>query len=261
MKEAIYNSIGSNYNHARAADPYLLERISELLKWKKDGKYLDIGCGTGNYTSALSQKGLEIIGVDPSEIMLKEAYKKGDNVLWVKGQAESLPFNDEHFDGILGTLTLHHWSDLEKGFQELHRVVKSSGKVVFFIATPEQTDRYWLKHYFPDIIRKSVDALPSMNKIQAAAKKAGFSLELTEKYEVKEDLKDHFFYVGKHDPTLYFDDQIRNGISSFSALSNKKEVELGLEQLKKDINSGTFADIKNSYAHDEGDYLFAVFEN
>ena len=57
--EAKYDKIGINYNLTRKADNYLTERLYALLNPDKSGIYLDIGCGTGNYTIEFQKKGLD----------------------------------------------------------------------------------------------------------------------------------------------------------------------------------------------------------
>lgn len=54
---AIYNEIGSGYDTTRRADPEILNRLVNLIPLNKDGFYLDVGCGTGNYTAELSKLG------------------------------------------------------------------------------------------------------------------------------------------------------------------------------------------------------------
>jgi len=88
----------------------------------------------------------------------------------------------------------------------------------------------------------------------------GFNKINIEKYEIQPDLKDHFLYIGKHDPTKYLNPDVRQVISSFSSLANKEEVEIGLLTLKEDIDSGAILKIIKSYENDEGDYLFLIAE-
>ena len=58
MSTPIYDKIGSNYNSTRRADSYIAGRLYELMVTDKEGSYIDIGCGTGNYLGALSAMGL-----------------------------------------------------------------------------------------------------------------------------------------------------------------------------------------------------------
>ena len=69
-----------------------------------------------------------------------------------------------------------------------------------------------------------------------------------------------FGYAGKHNPEIYFDPVIRNGISAFSLLADEGEVISGLAELRTCIDSGQFEAIKKQYENDLGDYLFIVLK-
>jgi len=252
----VYDQIGSGYNATRQADPYIAERLFQLLGPTGGGVYLDIGCGTGNYTLALADKGIRFYGVEPSNKMLDVARSRSSDITWVEGVAGRLPFKDAHFDGAIATLTIHHWKDLHKGFGELYRVLKSNTRLVIFTATPEQMQGYWLNYYFPAMMESSIRQMPSFETVSDALTTAGFVLAGTEKYNIQDDLQDLFLYAGKNKPELYFDENIRAGISSFSALANAAEVERGLMQLRGDIDSGRFNCIRSKFANSPGDYLF-----
>lgn len=261
----IYNKIGLTYNSTRQADPYLMERMYLLLCLhqadRRNKEYLDIGCGTGNYTVALAQKkGLKFTGVDPSEVMLKEARAKSKEINWMQGTAENIPVKDGAFAGAIAILTTHHWQDIGKGFKELYRVLQPGSKLVIFTSPPEQMYSYWLNHYFERIIKASSANMLTLEAMGSLGTKAGFNFVQVENYFVKPDLKDLFLQSGKHDPEIYFREEIRKGISSFAALANKEEVEKGLIQLRIDIDSGKFEEIKKQYESDKGDYCFVVFE-
>lgn len=260
LKDPVYDSIGTGYNTTRQADPYLLSRLMHLLGCERDGKYLDIGCGTGNYTVALANSGIDIVGLDPSKKMLEGARSRSSAITWLEGAAEQIPAKNESFDGIVATLTIHHWSDINASFREIHRVLKPRGKAVFFTSTPAQMNGYWLNHYFPAMMRHSSQKMPSVEAISASAFAASLEIAATEKYFVKDDLKDMFLHAGKNRPSLYFDEKIRAGISSFALFSVRSEVEEGLAKLKSDIDSGAFAAIHRRYENDLGDYLFVVFQ-
>lgn len=253
-----YNIIGQDYNQTRKADSYLFNQLLHHLNPNKKDQYLDIGCGTGNYTSEFHKLGYQFIGVDPSDQMLSKAKAKFPEMDWRIGAAAKTNLKNESVDGIVGTLTIHHWPGLKGGFEGLFKVLKTNGKMVIFTSTPKQMDGYWLNHYFPKMLEASKAQMPALNDVKHAIVEAGFKIIKTEEYSVKPDLKDQFLYCGKHDPSLYFKPEIRNGISSFRSLSNAEEVAVGLEQLQADIESGEINKIKKQYENDLGDYLYVI---
>ena len=255
-RNILYDNIGVGYNSTRQADPYIAEKLVQLLLPNPNGLYLDIGCGTGNYTIALANGGVNFYGIEPSEKMLNIACSRNDKVNWLLGLAEQIPVNNNMFDGAIATLTIHHWADINKAFEEIYRVLNHNSKFVIFTSTPEQLKGYWLNNYFPKMLGASMLQMPSFESIEKTAIEAGFVITNTEKYFIQDDLKDHFLYAGKNRPELYLDEEIRKGISSFSALSNAEEVQSGLSKLRSDINLNRFKEIKEKYDNTLGDYLF-----
>ena len=255
---AKYDSQSITYNRTRKADPYLRGRLLNLLDAKKNEVVLDIGCGTGNYTIELENNGLKMIGIDPSSGMLEKAKMKGSKVKWLNGKVENIPLENESVDHVIGSLTIHHWNDLKKGFQEVNRVLRPGGKTVIFTATPKQMEGYWLNHYFPKMMKSSMSQMPDLDLAIKLMEDSGFRIIKNEKYFIKEDLQDLFLYSGKHNPSLYFDPEIRNGISSFSLLANKNEVHTGLQSIKVDLSSGIIHNVIGDYSNNEGDYLFII---
>ncbi len=253
-----YDKIGINYNRTRKADPLIARRILHHLAPTVNGKYLDIGCGTGNYTNEFQQKGFQFIGIDPSQTMLEKAKALNQAIDWRIGQAEKTGLPENYIEGITASLTIHHWTNLGNGFVELARALKPGGRIVIFTATPKQMKGYWLNHYFPNMLEDSINQMPSWDSIERGLAKSGIKIIETEKYFIKPDLKDFFLYCGKENPALYFNEQIRRGISSFSALANQDDVKTGLSKLSEDINSGKIDAIMDEYKHDAGDYLFVV---
>ena len=253
-----YDTIGKGYNRTRQADNYLTARTLFHLKPKKEKIYLDIGCGTGNYTNEFHRLGFEFIGIDPSQKMLEKAKLKNENIDWRIGTAEETQLPNESVDGVIASLTIHHWKNLEKAFSELKRVIKPNSRIVVFTSTPNQMEGYWLNYYFPIMMKVSIVQMPSLEKVKTAMEKAGFEFLETEEYFIQPNLQDKFLYSGKHNPETYFEEKIRNGISSFCNLSNKVEIEQGLKKLRLDIDSGKIGKIINNYANNLGDYLYII---
>ncbi|WP_297761181.1 class I SAM-dependent methyltransferase [uncultured Muriicola sp.] len=255
---AKYDTIGIDYNATRKADPYLFQQLLSHLNPQKEGIYLDIGCGTGNYTDEFQKMGYSFIGIDPSKEMLKQARVRNQDIVWKMGTAEKTGLDENSVDGVVAFLTLHHWTNIENSFLELARILKPNGQIVIFTSTPEQMEGYWLAQYFPKMLIASKVKMPLLQNIEKAMKKAGIQLEKTTPYFVGRDLKDLFLYAGKHNPELYFDKKVRHGISSFNSLANKEEVANGLLALKKDISSGKIHEIIKSYENTLGDYLYVT---
>lgn len=258
MKEVKYHRIGRGYNQTRKADPYLTSRMKHYLNLQKEGVYLEIGCGTGNYTNALSEDTFHFIGIDPSEEMLSKARESNGRIDWRRGEAARTDLEDASVDGVLASLTIHHWPTLKPAFNELYRVLRPEGKMVIFTSTPEQMEAYWLNHYFPSMMAAAVRQMPSFEKLRAAMEASGFKISATEKYFVSNELQDLFLQSGKHRPELYLRPEIRKGISTFADLANATEVEAGLQKLKQDIETGMVDDIINNYESEAGDYLFVA---
>ena len=176
MKYASYDQIGIGYNSTRKADPYLLSRMYHFLDPFRDGKYLDIGCGTGNYTVSLQRKGVNIIGVDPSIEMLRTAKSRNPEQQWLQGTAEKLAIETEGMDGVLASLTMHHWKNLDQAFSEINRVLKLGAKFIMFTATPNQMKGYWLWHYFPQMLKDSCLVMPTLEILEKNLNQNGLKI-------------------------------------------------------------------------------------
>ena len=102
------------------------------------GKLLDIGTGRGELISTLLQEQYpfsEIIGIDTSDKTLnlcKEEFKNYEHVNFMLMSAEEMLFDNESFDTICISNTLHHLPpvSLTKVFKEIFRVLKPNGKLL-----------------------------------------------------------------------------------------------------------------------------------
>ncbi|QLE56417.1 class I SAM-dependent methyltransferase [Nostoc sp. TCL26-01] len=254
---AIYEQIGKEYDLTRCADSYITGQLIQHLKLKPDNLYLDVACGTGNYTLALAENGGIWHGVDQSHLMIDTAKNKSNAVAWQVASVENLPYADKSFSGVLCTLAIHHFSDLLSAFTEIYRVL-ASGYFVLFTATPEQMRKYWLVEYFPEAIHQASEQMPSLEAVHYALSQASFKLIKTELYNVQPDLKDLFLYSGKYHPELYLNENIRSAISTFSVLASPDEIVAGCQKLTVDIDTGLINKVMQKYEHNQGDYLFII---
>ena len=76
--------------------------------------------------------------------MLKKAQSKNQNIEWKIGSAEKTDLAKNSIDGIIATLTIHHWTNLTRAFSELAHILKPNAKIITFTSTPKQMKGYWL---------------------------------------------------------------------------------------------------------------------
>ena len=100
-------------------------------------RVLDVATGTGMVAAALVRRyGCRVVGLDQSPEMLAGARAKLDadaqlatNVELVRGEAESLPFEDGEFDHLTFTYLLRYVEDPGATLRELARVVRPGGRL------------------------------------------------------------------------------------------------------------------------------------
>lgn len=103
------------------------------MNWFKGKKCLDIGCGGGRYSIALSSFGAEhVIGMDVGEAGIADAKKRAadiglTNVEFRVGSVLELPFPDETFNCVLFSGILQHTERPVRALKEIGRVTKSGG--------------------------------------------------------------------------------------------------------------------------------------
>ncbi|WP_078553531.1 class I SAM-dependent methyltransferase [Bacillus alkalicellulosilyticus] len=256
---SLYDSIGKTYDTTRKADPEITGRLRNHLQVSTGSKILDIACGTGNYTIALEKTGLCMTGSDVSGEMIKKAKRKSSTIDWGVADVNKLPYEDNFFEGVTCTLAIHHFKELLTPFREIFRVLHK-GRFVIFTSSPEQMNKYWLKEYFPDAIKKSANQMPGLEEVRTSLKTVGFHIVGLETYLIQPNLQDFFLYSGKYDPKMYLNENVRSGISTFANVASKGEVEEGCKKLKKDIETNKIEDVLTNFSSDLGDYLFIVAE-
>ncbi len=113
------------FGRGRAAN-----QVAGLAEVSPTDRVVDVGCGPGNAVEAAARRGATAIGVDPAPVMLRLArlLVRGPRVTWRLGTAESLPVEDGTATVVWSVSTIHHWSAIDRGLAEAHRVLAPGGR-------------------------------------------------------------------------------------------------------------------------------------
>ena len=114
--------------------------LSQIILYKPTGKLVDVGCGSGNLIVQIAERllNLDLIGVDISAEVLELAKKRAfendlkERIEFKLGSVENMPFPDNSIDFLVSTISLHHWQDPVRAFNEFFRVLRENGTLLIF---------------------------------------------------------------------------------------------------------------------------------
>ncbi|MGJ8737351.1 bifunctional demethylmenaquinone methyltransferase/2-methoxy-6-polyprenyl-1,4-benzoquinol methylase UbiE, partial [Zobellia laminariae] len=176
------------------------KRVVAILTAQQPKNILDIATGTGDLAINLVETGAKkIVGLDISPGMLevgkkKITHKKLDSTIeMVVGDSENLPFEANSFDAITVAFGVRNFETLEKGLDEIYRVLAPGGTfVVLETSVPTKTPfkqgyNLYIKYMLPAIgklfskdksaytyLSESASVFPHGNAFNNILRKIGF---------------------------------------------------------------------------------------
>jgi len=138
--EQMFDTISENYDGMNrvislGSDVAWRKKVIRLASAKNPKIILDIATGTGDLAIQFAEKikADKIVGLDLSEGMLSVARKKvssksfATKIDFIQGDSEALPFSDNSFDAITVSFGIRNFENLEKGLEEILRVLRKDG--------------------------------------------------------------------------------------------------------------------------------------
>jgi SAM-dependent methyltransferase len=133
--ETLYAGAAAHYDRGRLPNaPGLAEAFERTLVLDGRGRLLDVGCGPGTVTFALSDLFQEVVGLDADAGMIREARRLASergviNARWVHGRAEDLPAGLGTF-GVVTFAASFHWMDRPLVAGIVREMLEPNGVVV-----------------------------------------------------------------------------------------------------------------------------------
>lgn len=138
----MFDKISGNYDGLNRVISFGIDvkwrkKVIALVEATQPEAVLDIATGTGDLAISLAETNAKkIIGLDISEGMLAVGRKKiaaknlSERIQMVQADSEALPFEDNSFDAITVAFGVRNFEHLEKGLNEIYRVLKPGGLFV-----------------------------------------------------------------------------------------------------------------------------------
>ena len=122
------------YHNNSGVQKYNNSELLKLISIPPKAKVLDIGCGTGNLTTALSElvgPNGQVVAVDPDSQRIEFAKKENarPNIEYLVGDDQSFPGED--YDFIVLANVIHWIKDKRRLFENIHKKLAENGTLAF----------------------------------------------------------------------------------------------------------------------------------
>lgn len=135
-----YDSFGADWMKGQLASPLRDSRrafraqLGRLLKGKR---LLDAGCGYGHDLALFARRGAIVYGIDGSRRMIDLARRHNPTLETLSVQRlQKTTFPSRSFDIVVSQYALHNAIDLAPAFDELRRILKPGGVLLYLVQHP-----------------------------------------------------------------------------------------------------------------------------
>jgi ubiquinone/menaquinone biosynthesis C-methylase UbiE len=194
--------------------PWLIDlsmRQSRLAPYRSrvvsaaSGRVLEIGIGSGLNLPFYGDSVSQIIGVEPSAKLLHMAQAASRRTSMpldlIEGTAEAIPIDDRSIDTVVTTWTMCSIPMLEDALQEMRRVLKPAGRLLFVEhgRAPEPRVR-WVQDHLTPVWKRFSGGCHLNRAIEDVVGQAGFHIEHLGKGYMRGPKAMTFMYEGSARP-------------------------------------------------------------
>jgi arsenite methyltransferase len=117
----------------------IVEQTLSQMELMPGQRVLDLGCGVGWASRIMARMVApegQVVGIDISDEMIsraRAASREVDNVMFVWGSAQQLPWQENFFDRVLSVESFYYYADQERALAELFRVTAPKGTLYILI--------------------------------------------------------------------------------------------------------------------------------
>jgi ubiquinone/menaquinone biosynthesis C-methylase UbiE len=121
----------------------IAEQTIRRMELKPGERVLDLGCGVGWATRIIArlvsdgpESSGQVVGLDVADEMIgraRAASKEFENILYVWGSAQKIPWQENYFDKVLSIESFYYYSDQDHALNELFRVMAPNAKLYILI--------------------------------------------------------------------------------------------------------------------------------
>lgn len=224
----LYDTIGIGYRRQRIPDPRVRQAIDLALG--DDGSVVNVGAGTGSYEPS----GRCVVAIEPSNTMIRQRPSAAAPA--IQARAARLPLRAGCADIAMAILTVHHWDERARSFDELARIARR--RIVFLTWDPDAPGFWMTEDYFPALQRQDRIDFPPLAEFRRA-----YGRIATTPIPIPHDCTDGFARAYWRRPHALLDPAVRAATSTFSKIG---EVESAVARLRDDLESGVW---RRRYGH------------
>lgn len=103
--------------------------LVDLLNPQRSERILDLGCGPGQLTAKIAERGAEVVGLDASPEMIGQARQNYPQLRFVLEDASRMQYQRE-FDAVFSNAALHWMLDAEAVARAIARSLRDGGRFI-----------------------------------------------------------------------------------------------------------------------------------